>query len=560
MVGDTDPNKRAYHPAALVPFQTNPEWIDAALASGTDTWRGYGRDPTEEGSNAGSAQAYQVAITSLVNNPRGGVMLPVGAMRPWSWNTPTTGGVTMTIFGMGFGWSPIQCSDVCLEEPNGAGNCPLPSCNFIESSVGDTLGEGTSWTSDSSVSMIVPPGIGADLPVNVTAGRFKHKLVLYNHFSYDAPVETRLSPGNSRLSGNVSVTVFGSNFGAHRPATRISLGESSCTSAIWSSDSQIICSKVIPGTGALLSAKVRVEDRPSENPPGITKVFSYDRPQITAVFPGNAPPSGFSVITVLGKNFGLGPDTKTATRDPLCPQDSPGQFKYVLKPRQTREAICGSGFVVPNTKRFTVKQPSIPTSTDPTAALDAIVWDNIRPFSLAYDPVACIINEYMCTYKRLEKYCAGIAESCIAVSNITVKAYNKYQQLQSMPGLEGAERPVDKDYGRWYALGSEEGACENLGPDSKCPPRIVSSYIKDGVTCDMMDQTNPLLPEPYFKENNIYTTDYLCSLSPRPLGGCSTCAKLGCCNKRCSTTITSQRLSECLAGCLFGFILRCRCD
>ena len=27
---------------------------------------------------------------------------------------------------------------------------------------------------------------------------------------------------------------------------------------------------------------------------------------------------------------------------------------------------------------------------------DDLRWDNIRPFSLVHDPVACIINEYLC--------------------------------------------------------------------------------------------------------------------------------------------------------------------
>jgi len=525
---DLDASKRALHPGALVPFDTNPLWINAARDAGTDQWRGYGSAgiSAEDGSTAVSAQKFQAAIQGLINLPIGGIELPPGAARKWSWNTPTTGGLTMTIYGMGFGWSPIKCSDECLEDPNGAGNCPLKQCNFLDSSVGDTNSEETAWTSDSSMSMLVPAGIGSDLPVNVTAGRYKALLILSDRFSYDAPAETRISPGNSGLLGNVSVTVYGSNFGSLKPAIQINLGESSCSSAIWSSDSQVVCSKAVPGSGALLDAKVRVQGRPSEDPMGISRVFSYNKPEITGIYPGNAPPGGFKIITLLGINFGIGPNTKLDTRAPSCPQDAPGQSRYILNPRNSREAICGSGFSNPGTKRFQVDQ----SNSDGTGPLVNLVWDNIRPYSLAQDPIACIINEYLCTYKKDLQYCRNIPDACQAVSNLTAKEWDS--EYLNLPAKDGVLRPMDEEHKKWYAVSAGEAGCKNLPPDAKCPWRIISSYIKDGLNCDMMDQTDPQNPEPYFHKNKIFGTDYLCGKSPRPLGGCSRCARLGCCNER----------------------------
>ena len=535
MVLDSDKSLRALHPAALVPFQTDPLWNNAALAAGTETWRGYGSDPERDSSTTASSALFQAAIQQLVNTPIGGIALPEDAIRPWSWNTPTTGGLTMTIFGMGFGYSSIRCPQQCLEAPEIDANCPLKTCLFIESSVGDTLGDETAWLSDSSIAMVVPPGIGDDLAVNVTIGRFKMEYKLFKRFSYDSPSETRISPGNSRLAGNVTVTVYGSNFGTQNPMASISLGESSCTSAIWVSDSQVICSKVIPGTGALLNAKVAIEGRPSENPPGISRVFSFDRPVITGVYPGNAPPAGFSVITLLGQNFGAGPDTRSG-RLPNCPNDSPNQYSYVLKPRENREAICGTGFALPVTKRFQVRQPNFDEDGEVAeeGVLNQLRWDNIRPHSLAHDPVACIINEYLCTYKGQQKYCEFIRESCMALSNKTVSKLDaEYMPMVSFTEATTVARPKDgSNSPKWYAVGGKEAGCANLPDESNCPARVVSTYIKDGVNCDMIDQTDPVNPVPYFEKNNIYTTNYLCNMSPRPLGGCSTCARLGCCNRR----------------------------
>ena len=71
---DIEPDKRAIHPGALCPFQTNPLWISAAIAAGTELWRGYGRNKGEDdGIPASIATAYQAAIKNLVQNPIGGI-------------------------------------------------------------------------------------------------------------------------------------------------------------------------------------------------------------------------------------------------------------------------------------------------------------------------------------------------------------------------------------------------------------------------------------------------------------------------------------------------------
>jgi hypothetical protein len=561
---DLNADKQGQHAGALVPFDTNPEWVEAARRAGTDLWEGYGRNPEEDGSDLSASNNYQEAIRGLINKPeKGGIELAPDSPRarqysPWVWNAPTTGQMSLTVYGMGFGWNPQKCSQQCLDAPFDPNKCPDFSCLFIDSSIGSTTVQQTTWSSDSSLTMMVPPGIGSDLSVNVTVGRFKTELNLFKRFSYDAPVETRVGNTNSPLAGNTTMTLFGLNFGVHRPKMRVVVGETDCSQAIWMSDTSVVCSTVQLGSGALHRVKALVEGRPSENIPGITRSFSYDAPFLTAIYPANGPPSGFNVITLFGRNFGPGPRT-TDGKLPACPIDSPGQFKYIFRPRLPRERICGTGFAMPLTKRFNIEQYEVDESgnqvEEGTAGLELenLRWDNIRPFSLVHDPVACILNEYLCSYKKLDAYCLFLRESCMALSNVEVIKRDKYWALESLS--VAVARPKDPGK-KWYAVTKLEAGCEHLA-GAECPPRIVSGYMKDGVNCDALDYSDPELPQPYFEKNKIFGTDYLCGISPRAQGGCSSCPNVGCCNKkgtfgaRVSATecITLQWLSDSSMAC-----------
>ena len=335
---DSDSSQRIFHPAALVPFQKNPRWLDAAVAATTETWRGYGREPAEDGSTPDSSASYQRTIKDLVEVPLGGIKLNAkypGVQRPglcgngkdcWSWNSPATGGLELTVFGMGFGWNPALCTDECLASPND--KCPDKTCNYLEGSIGETVTQSTKWLSDSSLSMIVPSGMGFDKSVNVTIGRFKNVVILEKQFSYDAPSLTAIKPGNSPTVGGISVTVWGKNFGAYNEGNdhTVQVGFSDCTTANWISDSSVVCATAIRGTGSLLNTQLKANGRPAENPFGVSRVFSYDKPEIDRLQPANAPPSGFTVVTIIGKNFGSGPDLTSARIS--CPLDSPGRHPH----------------------------------------------------------------------------------------------------------------------------------------------------------------------------------------------------------------------------------------
>jgi hypothetical protein len=132
-----------------------------------------------------------------------------------TWNAPPSGGTILSItsiMGSGFGDSEKRCDDEylyldcikaaaaavataatmeteCTRSVYGANSEYLPqistaslnlsvfpqNCRYHQVLVGYTAGTVT-WTSDTSLSIIVPPGIGKDLNVDVMVGRFKHSV------------------------------------------------------------------------------------------------------------------------------------------------------------------------------------------------------------------------------------------------------------------------------------------------------------------------------------------------------------------------------------------------
>ena len=136
--------------------------------------------------------------------------LPCECERQGYWNAPPSGGTTLTIFGAGFGQWEKPCDPAymdclrmiilgqdneklatmdrtCIIDTYGEASEYLPAgqyatpgrdefpqnCAYHSVDVGHTKAEVT-WTSDTSLSLLVPPGIGKGLPLNVRTGRFRY--------------------------------------------------------------------------------------------------------------------------------------------------------------------------------------------------------------------------------------------------------------------------------------------------------------------------------------------------------------------------------------------------
>ncbi|EKX37521.1 hypothetical protein GUITHDRAFT_144947 [Guillardia theta CCMP2712] len=251
-----------------------------------------------------------------------------------SWNAPTASSRSMTIIGYGFGNGDRDCttaymdciqaktSDECRLQyfPNASSdNYEFPqNCKYHVLTIGKTQVSNVNWTSDSSISCSVPPGIGINLGMNLVAGRYRRDTNAYspliNIFSYDRPAERQVMVPNSPTSGDRMVTILGQNFAPFMVSAAAAIGETDCQWTRWVSSTSMFCSVPV-GTGGNLPVNVSIyecQDTALEactptlimSKGGVKNVFSYDKPSITSVGPGNSPAVGYALITIFGKNFG----------------------------------------------------------------------------------------------------------------------------------------------------------------------------------------------------------------------------------------------------------------
>jgi len=235
-------------------------------------------------------------------------------------NGPTSGGSTLTLSGMNFGF--LEYTPVRVQ----AGVVALSECTT------------TAWVSDTSLTCAVPMGIGTMRHIAVAYQ--KNIGTLAGVFTYDGPVLTHLSRANGPTSGTTMLTINGINLGAPSPyagqsstsaslypknTTRAyvendlfdSLGSytgsqfKQCESTAFVSSSQIVCTTPL-GSGAARSVRVEVEGVTvqyngvtSNYSVGVTlQGFSYDGPVLTLMIPANGPITSGASLTLVGKNFG----------------------------------------------------------------------------------------------------------------------------------------------------------------------------------------------------------------------------------------------------------------
>ena len=89
---------------------------------------------------------------------------------------------------------------------------------------------------------------------------------------FASPLEGR---GNGPATGDFTLTVFGSNFGAYNLNAKASIDGSECVTTTWKSDSSVQC-RIREGLGKDLSVSLQVEDSAVQRASTVTKSFSYD--------------------------------------------------------------------------------------------------------------------------------------------------------------------------------------------------------------------------------------------------------------------------------------------
>ncbi|KAJ1478097.1 hypothetical protein T484DRAFT_2970674 [Baffinella frigidus] len=213
-------------------------------------------------------------------------------------NGPKAGNVVLTISGEHFGTADYN---------------PLVK-------LGGSTCTSSAWTSDSSVSCTVPPGMDVAKSLQIEVDTQVDSLT--KGFTYDAVLVTEATPRNSPTSPTGDVTVFGVNFGTFDPTPSASIGNTAssasawitqtCSGVIrsvcWVSDSQLVFRPPY-GAGVNLHVSATVLAVSSS----LVSAFTYDLPTLTAIGPSNGITAGGTLITLYGSNFGTSADAQTAT-------------------------------------------------------------------------------------------------------------------------------------------------------------------------------------------------------------------------------------------------------
>eukprot|EP00961_Rhodomonas_salina_P293567 3933868-Rhodomonas_salina.1 len=163
----------------------------------------------------------------------------------------------------------------------------------------------TNWTSSSSLTCLLKPGIGSTLAATVTGNYGIYTLDAA--FSYNKAVVSTVNPANVAPSNAIEITMSGSGFGAAGYSQQKSAGSTGCEASVWLSNSGVVCK---PGTGHHSSLTVALTV--GLQPGSLSSVLSYDRAEIAfsnATQAWNIPSTGSVLITITGLN--LSPSDKS---------------------------------------------------------------------------------------------------------------------------------------------------------------------------------------------------------------------------------------------------------
>ena len=201
-------------------------------------------------------------------------------------NGPATGGNTITAIGKNFG---------TVDES-------------IATFIGGTKATQMIWTSDTSIGIVLAPGVQGDRAVALSMDG-KYGSGLTAAYDYDRAAITAVERANGPSTGGKRFTVFGLNFGTSDYSAALKVGDKLCTETRWVSDSTIEC-VVSENVGHSKNLDLNLLDKHAY----FTKAYSYDAPLVTSMKNGqgngygNGPPVGGEqtgrMTTITGFNFG----------------------------------------------------------------------------------------------------------------------------------------------------------------------------------------------------------------------------------------------------------------
>ena len=164
---------------------------------------------------------------------------------------------------------------------------------------GHTACETAVWQSSTSVSCMVPPGVGTLVRISTFNILDARVVTLPQAVGYAAPLVTATNPSSGPQSGLSVVTLLGERFGRYDASLSALVGSTGCTGVIWTSESSISCMTSY-GVG-------RVNIMVNESTTGsLVAGYKYEGPFVTGVSSANAPFAGGSTLILTGNSFGRG--------------------------------------------------------------------------------------------------------------------------------------------------------------------------------------------------------------------------------------------------------------
>jgi thiol-disulfide isomerase/thioredoxin len=153
-----------------------------------------------------------------------------------------------------------------------------------------------------TISCIVPKGIGYDLPVIVTVENVSSPVNKKALFEYDGPAIASVTPSVVPCVGGKRIIIDGTSFGENTETEDMAVlvGGKDCANVTWVNDTAISC--ITPaGLGTQREVVVVLKAQPSRP----FKAFSYARPNIRSVKPRLSAPGVKNLkFMIRGSNFG----------------------------------------------------------------------------------------------------------------------------------------------------------------------------------------------------------------------------------------------------------------
>jgi hypothetical protein len=194
-------------------------------------------------------------------------------------NMPTTGSLSVSIAGVNFG--VVDAS---------------PTLQLGRSTCRTSM-----WQSSTLVRCNPPSGSGIPGQVALTIGVLIGTASVDQAFTYDGPVLTMFGV-NAVTTQQTILSLAGINFGvAESDCTpTVAVASTLCTSAYWTSVTQILC-RSPAGTGSAKDLRMTVSERVGS----FFRALTYDAPVSTQVQNVNLTPTAGSSMTLTGTNFGV---------------------------------------------------------------------------------------------------------------------------------------------------------------------------------------------------------------------------------------------------------------